>query len=75
MKRRQMHDSILAQIKSLGYATSVHRMGDYIEMHAVELAHPENQHIARVVGSDGPDECDRCAAMLAQMVGIDLEDG
>jgi hypothetical protein len=70
-----MHDSILAQIKSLDYAVSTHRMGEYIEMHAVELARPENQHVARVVGSDGPDECDRCAAILAGMVGIDLEDG
>jgi hypothetical protein len=50
-----LHDSILAQIKSLGYAVSTHCMGEYIEMHAVELARSENQHIARVVGSDVPD--------------------
>src|SRR5688572_7047293 len=30
-----MHAKILRDIESLGYATSVHRMGEYIELHAV----------------------------------------
>src|SRR5688572_12331230 len=33
--------AILRQVDSLGYATSVHRMGDYVEMHAMLLADPE----------------------------------
>jgi hypothetical protein len=46
-----------------------------VEMHAVKLADPDEQHIARVIGGDGEPECYRCACELAQMVGIDLEDG
>src|SRR6476660_7617764 len=47
--------TIIAQIEALGFAVSVHRMGDYCEMHAVLLADPDQQHIARVDG-DGEDD-------------------
>jgi hypothetical protein len=30
-------EPILRQIELLGYATSVHRMGEYAELHAVKL--------------------------------------
>jgi hypothetical protein len=30
-------DAILRQIEAMGYATSVHRMGRYVELHAVRL--------------------------------------
>ena len=45
-----MHEAILRQIESLGYATSVHRMGDYCELHAVQVPAGEPVHIARVDG-------------------------
>jgi hypothetical protein len=38
---------ILKQVKSLGYATSVHRMRDYVEMHAVPLKEPGQLVLAR----------------------------
>jgi hypothetical protein len=45
-----------------------------VEMHAVKLIDPAELHIPRVIHGDGPEE-ERCACELAQMVGIDLEDG
>jgi len=43
-------------------------------MHAVQLAAPNNQHIAKV---DGDDEkaAYRASCTLAEMVGIELEAG
>jgi hypothetical protein len=66
---------ILELIASLGYAVSVHRVNGVVEMHAVKLADPSEQHISRVIDGDGTEEDYRCACELAQMVGIDLEDG
>ena len=56
-------------------ATNMHGRNGVVEMHAVQLAYPCAQHIARVTDGDGPAEDYRCACELAQMVGIDLEDG
>lgn len=66
-------EGILNSIRALGYAVSVHHMMDYVEMHAVDLKHPENQFIARDPDSDDEDATVRCATLLAEMVGIDLE--
>lgn len=65
-----MHQPVLDQIEAISYATSVHRMRDYVEMHALELQNPDNQHIARVVEGDGAEACDKCACLLAEMLGI-----
>jgi hypothetical protein len=70
-----MIDAVLDQVRSLGYAVSVHRVNGVIEMHAVNLSNPDEQHISRVIDGDGPDESYRCACELAQMVGIELDDG
>jgi hypothetical protein len=67
--------SILKQVESLGYAVSVHRVNGVVEMHAVKGADPSEQHVARVIDGDGSKERYLCACELAQMVGIDLEDG
>ena len=66
---------ILQLIRDIGYAVSIHRVNGVVEMHAVKLADPSVQHISRVIDGDGPEEDYRCACELAQMVGIDLEDG
>lgn len=68
-------DALLDQIRALGFAVSVHRVNGVIEMHAVKLANPDEQHISRVIDGDGPDESYRCACELAQMVGVRLQDG
>ncbi len=66
---------MLEHVRSLGYAVSVHHVNGVVEMHAVRLADRAEQHIARVIDGDGPEEDYRCACELAQMVGIDLDDG
>ena len=66
---------VLKQIESLGYAVSVHRVNGVVEMHAVKLADPSEQQIARVIDGDGAQESYRYACELAEMVSIDLEAG
>jgi hypothetical protein len=62
------------QVESLGYATSVHRLGEYVEMHAVPLANPEQLVLVRDGDGDDAAACYRCACALAEAVGIDLRD-
>ncbi len=69
--------AILGHIRSLGYAVSVHRVNGVVEMHAVLLADPspDNMHIARCLDGDGPEESYVTACALAEMVGVELDDG
>ncbi len=53
--------AVLRQVESLGYAVSVHRVNGVVVMHAVKLADPFEQHIARVIDGDGREEDYRCA--------------
>jgi len=66
---------ILGQIRSLGYAVSIHRVNGVTEMHAVLLKDPspDNIHIARNLDGNGPDDEYNAACALAEMLGIDLE--
>jgi len=74
---------ILQQIESLGYAVSVHlipssllgTVGAFVEMHAVKLSNHDDQHLARSADGDSDDDAYRTAWILAEMVGIELEDG
>jgi hypothetical protein len=68
----ERHTSILRQIESLGYATSVHRMGDYVELHAVRPPDGDDLKIARAEG-DGDDVVYRAVYALAAMCGVVLE--
>jgi hypothetical protein len=52
---------ILKQVRSLGFAVSVHRVNGVVEMHAVKLSDSSEQHIARVIDGNGADESYRCA--------------
>ena len=47
--------SVLRQVETLGYAVSVHRMGEYVELHAVPLDGEPPIHMSRCDG-DGDDE-------------------
>ena len=67
--------ALLAQVQFLGYATSVHLINGVTEMHAVLKSDPDQQHIARVIDGNGAVEQYRCACLLTEMVGIELEDG
>src|SRR4051812_25790830 len=79
---QELMSSILHHIESLGYAVSVFHIPSsllgtvaaFTEMHAVLLAEPNDQHIAKVDGHD-EDGAYRAACMLAESVGIELEDG
>ena len=76
--------TLLRHITALGYTVSVHRLASSllgsvpasVEMHAVDLAtDPPNQHVARVAEGEADDPDYKCAVLLAEMVGIELEDG
>ena len=67
---------ILRQIGARGYAVSMQRGEGAVEMRAVKLDDPDQQHIARSNDGDGEADAYRVARMLAQMVGLQLnEDG
>jgi hypothetical protein len=56
--------AILQQIEALGYAVSVHRMREYVELHAVALSGDEIPHVARCEG-DGDEATYQAACALA----------
>ena len=66
---------VLAQVQRLGYVVKVFKVNDTVEMHAVPLRGDALPQVARCNDGDGPDEEYRAACLLAQAVGIDLEDG
>jgi hypothetical protein len=67
-----VHAHTLRQIESLGFLTSVHRMGDYCELHAAKLPDGEPVYIARS-DADTEDGVSAAACELARMCGVDLE--
>jgi hypothetical protein len=64
-------DALVQRIERGGYAVSVFRMRDYVEMHAVQLKEPCPQHIATVWDGDGEKHLYHCCIELARMVGIE----
>jgi hypothetical protein len=78
------HLAIIRKIEHLGYVVSIHQMkggihitdaelsvpDEYIEMHAVKIEDPDEQHIARV-DAVGPEGLRQCAVVLARIVGVD----
>ena len=66
--------SIIRQIESLGYVVKEFRVNNAVEYHAVPRDSSAPQ-VARC--NDGADDesAYRAACMLAEAVGIDLEDG
>jgi hypothetical protein len=67
--------AILTQIRSLGWIVKTFRVNGTVELHAVQLACKKKPQIARCNDGDGPDEEYRCARLLAEAVGIKLDDG
>ena len=68
-------DELVHRMERGGYAVSVFRMGDYVEMHAVQLKLPCAQHIARVADGDAEQHLYHCVLELARMVGIEPRHG
>ena len=68
-------DTLINRMERGGYAVSVHRMGHYVELHAVQLKLPCAQHIARVADGDEEEHLYHCVRELARMVGIKPQHG
>jgi hypothetical protein len=66
---------VLAQVQRLGYVVKVFKVNDTVEMHAMQLCGDALPQVARCNDGIGPDDEYRAACLLAQAVGIDLEDG
>jgi hypothetical protein len=62
-------DTLIHDMERGGYAVSVFRMGDYVELHAVQLKLPRAQHIARVADGDADEHLHRWALELARTMG------
>ena len=61
------YEPVLKLIESFGYATTVHRMGDYVELHAVSLPTGDPVFQSRADG-DSDDLVYVAALELARMV-------
>lgn len=64
--------AIIRHVESLGFAVTLRRSDRGVEIEAVS---PTRRHIARNLDGDGEEDEYRAACRLAEMVGIDLEDG
>jgi hypothetical protein len=71
----RLADSILAQIRGMGYIVKVFKINGSVEMHAVHLACEREPQIARCNDGYGPDEEYRAVCLLAEACGVELEDG
>jgi hypothetical protein len=60
-----MHDAVLSSVRSLGYKVSGDYVNGVVEMHALLLSDPDQQHLARV-DDDGPEATYRRACVLAE---------
>jgi hypothetical protein len=76
--------TLLRHVASCGFVVSVFRFPPSllgtrpgaVEMHAVDPStDPPAQHVARVVEGEAGDVDYRCACLLAETAGIELEDG
>jgi hypothetical protein len=76
--------TLLRHISARGLSVSVFRLPasllgtqpGAVEMHAIDLStDPPTQHVARVIEGEAGDMDYRCACVLAELVGIQLEDG
>lgn len=67
--------TILRHVAGLGYVVTVRQEPGQVVMRAVDHSqHPSAEHVARM-GDCEPYAEYRCACLLAEMVGVELEDG
>jgi hypothetical protein len=66
--------AILQQVGSLGYIVKTFRINGTVEIHAVPRDGGDPQ-VARCNDGEGDDEEYQAAVLIADAVGIDLEDG
>jgi hypothetical protein len=63
-------DSLIQQMEGIGYAVSVPRLCDHVEMHALPLDDPYQRYLSRVADGDEEEHAYRCAVELARMVDL-----
>src|SRR5688500_3055803 len=63
-------DALIRQMERVGYAVSVHRLCDRVEMHALPLGDSYQRYLARVADGGAEKHAYRCAVELARMVGV-----
>jgi hypothetical protein len=68
-------DTIIRHIRALGYIVSVFRLNGTVEMHAIPLRGDDSPQVARCNDGEDDESEYKAACLLAQAVGIDLEDG
>ena len=66
--------SIIRQIESLGYVVKEFRVNNTVEFHAVSLSGSPPQ-VGRCNDGADDDSAYRAVCLLAEAVGIELEDG
>lgn len=66
---------VVGQIERLGYAVRTRPTDSGVEMVAVKLDNSGTSHAVTLADPSDPDERYRAACRLAELVGIDLEDG
>ena len=66
---------ILDQVRSLGYIVKTFRVNGTVEMHAVPLKGDEPPQVARCNDGEDDDSAYFAACLLAEAVGIELDDG
>lgn len=65
--------AIIRRVECLGYIVKTFRVNNTVEIHAVP-SDGSAPHVARCNDGDGPEEEYRAACLLAEAVGIDLEE-
>ena len=65
---------IIQQIRSLGYHVSLFRVNGTVECHAVPLNGDGEPQVARCNDGEDDDAAYRAACLLAEAVGIELDD-
>jgi len=62
-------ERVLQRIRDARLGVSFHHLGDYVELHAVQLSGDQIPHVARCEG-DREAETYQAARALAEMVGL-----
>jgi hypothetical protein len=68
-------EAVLSHIQSLGYIVREFRVNGTVEYHAVPLKGEELPQVARCNDGEDDESAYRAACMLADAVGVELEDG
>jgi hypothetical protein len=69
-----IQSAILDQIRRLGYIVKTFRVNGTVEMHAVPLRGEEPPQVARCNDGENDESAYRAACLLAEALGIEMDD-